>query len=202
MVSTVHEHEFVQSRHPGCSFFWRAPSAPAALGHREGFGSFANHRSKNKAFFFFLFPFSSPLRFFFSFFLMRVRNLQTLCPSSPPPYKRTVVKTTLRSKTGVRKSKQDWLECCGNTALLYRWRVVKKKNKVEGIEVRSPVNGGKRGGQETNRMWCGPCRAFPKVPSKLKASLCSVGLKWTEKKTNKGGLGWRGTFWKSAGRRH
>lgn len=55
-VSTVHEHGFVQSRHPGCSF-WQKKNLLSALemffgggGALAGLGSFANHRSKNRTF--------------------------------------------------------------------------------------------------------------------------------------------------------
>lgn len=52
MVSTVHEHGCVQSRHPGCSFWQKRCQPRKCLGGRfRGLGYFANHRSKNMAFF-------------------------------------------------------------------------------------------------------------------------------------------------------
>lgn len=124
MVSTVHEHGFVQSRHPGCSF-WRMLSASEMLEALRGLGSFANHRSKNMAFFFFC-------------------SLKH-CKQSPVQQNRTVVKTTQHRG----KSKHCWLERCGNIALVHWWYVCKKKKKR--TEVHFLINGSEAGNEQ--RWW-------------------------------------------------
>lgn len=108
MVSTVHEHGFVQSRHPGCSFWQKHCQPFGNVGGRfRGLGSFANHRSKNMA--------------FFSHF----ETLQTF-----PRYNRAAVK----HNTAQGKFKHCWLERCGNIALVQWWHVEKKRKRKERKE--------------------------------------------------------------------
>lgn len=123
MVSTVHEHGFVQSRHPGCSF-WRKSCQPwKCKGRLEGWGSLLTTEAKNMA-------------FFFCFFCALIH-----CKPSP------VQQNSSKDNTAQGKSKHCWLDRCGNVALVHWWHVVKKK----GIEVHFLVNGSEAGNEQ--RWW-------------------------------------------------
>lgn len=102
------KHGFVQSRHPGWSFWWKSCQPWKCKGRLEGWGPLLTTEAKNMAFY-----------FGFWFFCCALIH----CKPS------LVQQNSSKDNTAQGKSKHCWLDRCGNIALVHWWHVVKKELK-------------------------------------------------------------------------